>query len=53
MNCCICSKEVNEKVNDIPAKWFGKFTANVIVNVICTECIQKPEGLVQWRKESK
>ena len=48
MKCCVCEKEVEEKIDEIPAKWYGKYTSGRITEVICSECIAKPEGRDKW-----
>ena len=48
MKCVACGKEVDEKSNEIPAKWYGKYTSGKLLDVICDECLKKPEGRKKW-----
>lgn len=50
MKCCMCSKEVDVTKNDIPPKWFGLYDGWKLVQVICAECIHKPEYREEWLK---
>lgn len=49
MKCVVCSKEVDEKVNEIPPKWYGKYASGKLVDVICDECIKKPGSKEVWK----
>jgi len=51
MKCYICKKEVNVKDNTVPPKWFGKWSGDKLIDVICSECIKDDKNLVKWRKE--
>ena len=48
MKCCCCDKEVEEKLNEIPPKWYGKYLAGKLTEVICSECLKKPENKSKW-----
>lgn len=48
MKCCVCDKEVDEKKHEIPPKWYGKYISCKLLEVICGECIKKPEGRKRW-----
>ena len=41
MNCVICKKEIDTKVNTLPASWFGAFIGSKVKAVICLSCIRK------------
>lgn len=41
MKCCKCDKEVDEKVSEIPPRWFGVYNAGKLVRIICDECLRK------------
>jgi hypothetical protein len=49
MKCCVCNKEVDEKNNNIPPKWYGKYTCGKLIELICDVCIRKPEGIKKWK----
>ena len=52
MKCSVCSKEIDVKINDVPASWFGIWHASELKKVICRECIRKPEGKT-WGEDLK
>jgi len=46
MKCTACKKEVNLMTNKITgndnAEWYGRYLNDVLVTVICYDCIQDP-----------
>ena len=48
MRCCVCEKDVDEKTDEIPPKWYGKYLSGKLMEVICGECIAKPENKSKW-----
>lgn len=48
MNCIICKKKINIDESTIPPKWYGKYTSGKLIEVICDDCIKKPENEKKW-----
>jgi len=42
--CCICGKELDININQVPPTWYAKYNGIKIVQVICSDCIKKPES---------
>jgi hypothetical protein len=51
MNCCCCDAKVDITDNAVPAKWFGRYIATKLLQVICAKCIEEPEHAEKWRND--
>ena len=48
MKCIECQKEVETNENKIPPTWYGAFTTDRMLAVICSECIKNSEAHKRW-----
>jgi hypothetical protein len=49
MKCCACEKKFDIRLFERPAKWFGLYNLDVLVKIICRDCLEKPEN-ENWYK---
>ena len=52
MKCTCCGKEVDVDVNDVPPKWYGRYQASVLTDVICAECLLTAKGREVWNDKA-